>query len=242
MEVPDADAIARENVRLREALARAALIVHDLRNPTNGIMLASRVRLRSTDALASDRQHWQNVYTSAESIHRTAMNLLDMMHSEDGTFTPRLADVPLPKLLADVADQMTPLAAAQSVWLAVDAIGSPASLRCDEELVRRVLQNLIDNALHYSPENGTVRLIARASQEHLELRVIDEGPGIPEDDRAVVFEKWSQHAHGAEPGRGLGLAFCRLAAGAHGGTIEIEANAPRGAVFVVRLPLVRTGS
>jgi signal transduction histidine kinase len=108
-----------------------------------------------------------------------------------------------------------------------------------------VLQNLIDNALRYSPENGTVRLISRATAEHVELRVIDEGPGIPEEARATVFEKWSRLARGVDQavvGRGLGLAFCRLAVGAHGGTIEIEANTPRGAVFVVRLPLARAGS
>ncbi len=251
-------AIALENIQLYEELERrvqqrtealvrvqrqkeelAALIVHDLRSPANGIMLASTVRLRRRDALPTDRQHWQNVYTSAESIHRMAMNLLDVMHSEDGTFAPRIADVALPKLLADVADQMTPLAAAQSVWLAVDAVGSPATVPADEELLRRVLQNLIDNALRYSPENATVRLVARRDGEHVELRVIDQGPGIPVDAREAVFDKWTRLSRGVDQavvGRGLGLAFCKLAVEAQRGTITIEANEPNGAVFVVRLP------
>ena len=229
--------------RQKEELA--ALIVHDLRSPANGIMLASRVRMRHKDASDHDRKHWQNVYSSAEAIHRMAMNLLDVMRSEDGTFAIKRADVPIAALVAEVADQMLPLAAAQSVALAAEIDGAPAAVACDQELVRRVLQNLIDNAIRYSPEAGTVTLRARGDGSVLELRVIDEGPGVPPDMRDTVFEKWKRladaSARGAS-GRGLGLAFCKLAVEAHGGTVAIESHAPHGSEFIVRMPLAASAS
>jgi signal transduction histidine kinase len=249
--------IALENVQLYEELERrveqrtaelvrmqrqkeelVALIAHDLRSPANGIMLASQARLRR--APSPDHQYWQNVHTSAESIHRMAMNLLDVMRSEDGTFAPHLTEVDITRLIADLGEQMAPLASANGQQLAVSAGEAPATIVCDEELVRRVLQNLVDNAIRYAPEGGHVSLEARTAGDMLELRVADDGPGIPLELRDSVFDKWTRLARGesrAGSGRGLGLSFCRLAVTSHGGTIAIESREPHGCVFVVRVPI-----
>jgi len=254
-------AIALENVQLYEQLEQrveqrtadlvrvqrqkeelAALIVHDLRSPANGIMLASRLRMRHKDATEADRAHWRNVYSSAEAIHRMAMNLLDVMRSEDGTFAANTSDVALQKLIGEVVEQMAPLASSQCIELRVDADDNLATISCDQELMRRVLQNLTENAMRYSGEGTTVTIAARVIDANVELRVIDEGPGIPVDQRESVFDKWKRLQSGKEKsasGRGLGLAFCRLATAAHGGTISIESHAPRGTEMVVRLPRTR---
>lgn len=214
----------------------AQLIVHDLRSPASGIMLASQARLRDKQASETDLARWRNVHTSAEAIHRMAMNLLDVMRSEDGVFAPRLAPIDPAKLMADVVEQMRPVAAEHALVAEVDV---PPSLVCDEELIRRLLQNLLDNAIRHTPEGGRVTLRGRRDGDALELRVIDEGPGIPVEQRAHVFAKGAQLGMETRKhtGRGLGLTFCKLAAESHGGTIEIEANAPGGSVFVVRLPI-----
>ncbi|HEU4726735.1 MAG TPA: GAF domain-containing sensor histidine kinase [Kofleriaceae bacterium] len=220
----------------------AALLVHDLRSPANGIMLASAVRMRRKDISDADRLHWQNVYSSAEAIHRMSMNLLDVMRSEDGTFAVKPSEVPLPRLIREVSEQMTPLAQSQEVQLQVDLDRAPATVDCDPELVRRVLQNLTDNALRYTPEGGAVTIAARAIDDEVEVRVIDDGVGVPPEMRTAVFDKWTRLKDGHDrsaSGRGLGLAFCRLAVEAHGGTITIEAHEPHGAEFVVRLPRAR---
>ena len=254
----NATSVAMENVQLYEELEErvaqrtsdlvrtqqqkdelAALIVHDLRSPASGIMLASQARIRSKRTSELDRQHWNGVYSAAEAIHRMAMNLLDITRSEDGTFAPTIAEAPLAPLLEQVAEQMTPLAAAQGVRISLDVDAAPASLACDAELVRRVIQNLVDNAVRYSPETGNVTLAARSVDGGVEIRVIDEGPGVPVEAREAVFDKWKRLAdagvHGAS-GRGLGLAFCRLAVTSHGGTIGIESHEPHGSEFVIRLP------
>lgn len=222
----------------------AQLIVHDLRSPASGIMLASKVRLRDRATTDLDRQRWQNVHASAEAIHRMAMNLLDNMRSEDGTFTPRMAPVSSGKLLADAVEQMTPVAVGTARELQVDDRGMPTAIVCDEEIVRRLLQNLLDNAIRHTPEGSSVILRARGDRDWLELRVIDHGPGIPAEQRDSVFRKGVQlHASpGVGSGRGLGLTFCQLAVMSHGGSISIEDNAPNGCVFVVRLPVTPAGS
>ena len=111
----------------------------------------------------------------------------------------------------------------------------------DGELLRRILQNLIDNAVRHGPAGGTVRLMARrADDDGVEIRVVDEGTGIPVEMRQSIFEKYTRiegrpDARDAT-GRGLGLAFCRLAVQAQGGRISVEENEPRGSVFTVWLP------
>lgn len=250
--------IALENVRLYDELEQrveqrtadlvrvqrqkeelAQLIVHDLRSPANGIMLASKVRLRDRATSPIDRQRWQNVHASAEAIHRMAMNLLDVMRSEDGTFAPRLAEVATGKLVSDAIEQMTPVAVGNGCDLHVDVQSAPPAIRCDEELVRRVLQNLLDNAIRHAPEGSRVTLRAGGDGSWLELRVIDEGPGIPIELREAVFRKGVQLGSTTRErsGRGLGLAFCELTVASHGGSIAIESNTPRGSIFVVRLPV-----
>lgn len=223
--------------RQKEELAQ--LLVHDLRSPASGLMLQSKARLRDRNATELDLQRWKNVHTSAEAIHRMAMNLLDIMRSEDGTFAPRMTRVSTKKLVGDVVDQMMPVAESSEKKLVVEIAQPPAEIECDEELVRRVLQNLVDNAIRYTPEGGAVRLRIGTSGEDFEASVLDEGPGIPPEQRARIFEKGVQLAdRRGQTGRGLGLAFCKLTASSHGGSITIESNEPTGSRFVVRLPVV----
>jgi signal transduction histidine kinase len=218
----------------------AALLVHDLRSPASGIMIAAKARLRRPELDDDGRRQWRHVHIAAESIHRMAMNLLDITRGEDGTFAPRLAEIALPQLLGEVVELMAPLAADRSQRLALAADLALPSLPCDAELVRRVLQNLVDNGLRYTPDGGEVRIAAQDHEDGVEIRVVDRGPGVPEDQRRAIFDKWSR---GGAPvgrddsgGRGLGLTFCRLAVEAHGGTIRVEPAASGGSVFVVWLP------
>jgi two-component system, sensor histidine kinase and response regulator len=109
----------------------------------------------------------------------------------------------------------------------------------DEDLLRRVLENLVDNAIRHSPEGSKIQLSSVQHEGGVEIRVADGGPGIEPAARERVFERFVQLEN--EPtikrrgGRGLGLAFCKLAVEAHGGKIWIEEGRP-GAVFCLRLP------
>jgi signal transduction histidine kinase len=217
-----------------------SLIVHDLKSPAAGIVMAATSRLGTSGLPASERRLWNLVYTSAEVINRMALNLLDIASSTDGVLTPHRKPVAVDMLLQDVERLMTPVAEGLEHPIALDVAPALPPLHADPELMRRVLQNLVDNALRHSPRGEGVSIEADTDGLALEFRVKDRGPGIPRALRDRVFDKYMRigtATEGSAVGKGLGLAFCRLAVDAHGGTIHVDDNPPRGSVFTVRIPL-----
>jgi two-component system, sensor histidine kinase and response regulator len=217
----------------------SALVVHDLKSPAAGIMMAAQTRLKSNSLTEVDRRLWGLVYTSAEVINRMVLNLLDIASSSDGVFAPRPRTIDIGRVVQEVERLMTPAAEGFEQALRVDVRPGLPPLDADPELLRRVLQNLVDNALRHSPRGRQVAIEAEGSNGTVVLRVRDQGPGVPPALREQIFDKYIRinrsHAEGA-PGKGLGLAFCRIAVEAHGGRIWVEDNQPQGSVFVVRLP------
>ncbi|MBC8496075.1 MAG: hypothetical protein H8D37_00300 [Chloroflexi bacterium] len=109
----------------------------------------------------------------------------------------------------------------------------------DEDKISRVITNLLDNAVKFSPEGGEVRFVAHAADEGVVIQVCDQGPGISEEYRAIIFERFAQISgqFGRWRGAGLGLAFSRLAVEAHGGKIWVEPPPDgQGSVFTLTLP------
>ena len=110
---------------------------------------------------------------------------------------------------------------------------------CDPELVRRVIDNLVVNALKHTPIAGRVRVVVSRSRKGVSIAVQDEGPGITPAKRAEIYQLFGAAGVQSENGYdswGLGLAFCKLAIEAHGGTIRVDDAKERGSVFVVELP------
>jgi signal transduction histidine kinase len=132
------------------------------------------------------------------------------------------------KLTADIPEGLPP------VWI-------------DDEKIRRVLVNLLDNAVRHTPQHGQVHLSARgdAATRTVEVRVDDSGPGIPVEARARVFDKFmqlDQRALRGHKGTGLGLTFCKLAVEAHGGQIWVAQSAAGGASFCFTVPTAPPGA
>jgi signal transduction histidine kinase len=218
----------------------SALLVHDLKSPAAGIMMAAGTRLKTGTLSEIERHLWGLVYTSAEVINRMVLNLLDIASSSDGVFVPRRKTIDIGGVVQEVERLMTPAAEGFEQALRVDVRAGLPPLDADPELLRRVLQNLVDNALRHSPRGRQVAIEAEGANGTITLRVRDQGPGVPAALREQIFDKYVRinrsHAEGA-PGKGLGLAFCRIAVEAHGGRIWVEDNQPHGSVFVVRLPV-----
>jgi signal transduction histidine kinase len=108
----------------------------------------------------------------------------------------------------------------------------------DARLLDQLIWNLLDNAVKFSAEGGTVTIAIREDEGRLVLEIADAGPGIPEDAIGRIFDRFARadDAHGAE-GTGLGLSIVRAVAEAHGGTVTAENRTSGGALFRVRLPL-----
>jgi signal transduction histidine kinase len=132
------------------------------------------------------------------------------------------------------------LAAAKSISLSINA-EHELPIVADESLVRRMLLNLLDNSIKYTPAGGTVSLAARTAADTAEISVADNGPGIPSELRSRIFERFFRGDHARsrsnpDSGAGLGLSIAKWIAEVHHGTLELTQSGPAGTAFTARLP------
>jgi signal transduction histidine kinase len=215
----------------------ASFVVHDLKNPVNAIDLQAQLILRDRQLSPRSRDAASRVRDDVRDLLRLIHNLLDVTRGEQGQLVPTRSRVDLRTLIAGVFDARRAQADDRGVTLA-SRVEAP-ELDADPELLRRVVENLMENAIRHAPSGSTVRVETAPRADATEVIVADEGPGIPAELRTTVFERYTQLGRAedvrARGGRGLGLTFCKLAVEAHGGTICAEDGSP-GAVFRVCLP------
>ena len=219
----------------------SALMVHDLKSPLSTILTNVEMQIES-EPHGAHRDGLQRTWEAARRMHGMILNLLDVHLAEDGALVPKLAPVDPIGLFGEVAGAMAARIARRQQHLEIEPAPVALTLQADAELLRRMLENLVENCLKYGPSGGTIRLGAAATDRGtIRLRVRDDGPGVPADAREKIFEKYAQIERGAtlreRDSRGLGLRFCRLAAEVHGGRIWIEDNVPQGACFCCELPV-----
>ena len=237
------DALIRAQAQKQELID---LIVHDLKSPLQVVFgFAQQLETRPEVATSAELMDLvRRITGSAEMMQRMVLNMLDISLSETGSLRPNLSDTDVHKIAQDAIQSAGMKAKQRSVTLGLEAPPAFPLIAADAGLVRRLLDNLIDNALRYSPKNTKV-VVELKKPDDLDpcvtISVRDEGPGIPEAERDTIFEKYfrlRRDDHGARSSfnYGLGLTFCRLAAQAHGGRIWIEDNKPSGAIFRVAIP------
>jgi signal transduction histidine kinase len=211
------------------------LVVHDLRSPLSAIL--ANTRYLQVGDVPDMQDTLSDIRIAAESILQQVTNLLDLNKAVEGRLVPRLAAVDICALLQQACGQVRRHVELRGQQLLLELEAGLAPVQADPELLRRVVQNLLDNCLKYTPPQSTVRVQARRRAGALELRVCDEGPGIPQEMRERVFEQRVRlEPSDSVSGYGLGLSFCRLAAEAHGGRIWVEDNEPTGSIFCLQLP------
>lgn len=233
------DALQRVQLQKERLMA---FVVHDLKNPVNSMDLHAQVLLHEKDLPPAVRESAAHIRTEARQLTRMILNLLDLSKGDEGRLSPRMSRVDVRLLAPEVVAELNVLAQSRDVTLECAADIEP--IRADEDLLRRTLTNLVENALRHAPPASVVRLTAAADADGTEFRVIDAGAGVPPEMRDKIFDPFVQLESGSErpppsrTGRGLGLAFCKLTAEAHGGRIWVE-DAPSGAsgaAFCLRLP------
>jgi PAS domain S-box-containing protein len=226
----------RRVAALREDLTHT--LVHDLRTPLNSI-LGFLELLGQSPSLQDPHQELMAVAGRAtQRLVSLVDTILDVSRLEKGAMPLRLEAVALPPIVVEVFDLLTPLARPRGVQLRADLSGLPRVL-ADAAVLRRIVENLISNALRHTPRDGEIQVAARPLREaepSLEIQIRDTGPGIPAEEQLRIFDKWvtGERRH---RGTGLGLAFCRMAVEAQRGRIRVESEPGAGATFVFTLPL-----
>ena len=232
-------ALSEQNEQLRRAehdkRRMSELIVHDLKSPVAAI-IGNAEGLRELGAGDESRDIAGDIIVSAQQIERTARDLLDLSRAEESELKPHAEPFDFGALVNEIATSLRGLARWTNVGIECQ-VQVPSAV-ADRELTRRLLQNLVHNAIKHAPPSTTVTIAARLDRGALHLRVLDDGPGVPAEAAEKIFERFvALDEESARRGsHGLGLAFCRLAAEAHGGRIWVEPRDPRGAAFCVELP------
>src|SRR5215204_1866282 len=209
------------------------MFVHDMRSPLH-VLLAHLEFLRQ-GTHGENAEHVARAIGGAKALNRMTNSLLDVSRLEAGSMPVRVVGTDLAALASSVVASIRILQPARDID--VEALGDTAC-DSDPELTRRVLENLVSNAMKHTRVEGRVRVVISGLADRLRVAVHDEGPGVPPEDRDRIFEPFSAQGLRTENGyesSGLGLVFCRLAVEAQGGTIRIEDGHPRGSVFVVEL-------
>jgi signal transduction histidine kinase len=146
--------------------------------------------------------------------------------------------VALASLRDDIMQAVKPGADGRKQEISLEIPESLPRVPIDVDMIRRVLINLTENAIKFTPSGGKIALTAESDGRQVRVTVVDNGPGIPTGERERIFEKFARiKSEGGPSGLGVGLAFCRLAVMAHGGRIWVESEPGQGSRFIFTLPV-----
>jgi len=207
---------------------------HELRTPLTVLRTGIEVALRKERSAGEYTRALDTALRDAAGVCLLADDLLASTRFEHELSQDRQL-VDLRGLTAEIVDAIEPLAAAKQLQLEAN-LRVAAVMHGNRDHLRRVIINLLDNAVRFTPERGWIRITVEARNGIVELRVADSGPGISVDDLPFIFERFFRGRRGHQAGTGLGLSLCREIVELHGG--QISATNPRcgGAEFVVTLP------
>ena len=238
----------RLNARL-DALASAekeqqqfiADVSHELRTPLTVLRGSLEVVLEEDRPAEEYREAIGNALLEVRHLSRLSQNLLFLARGQSGRITLSFANVDLNRFVADVTRELQPASNDRSVDLSAHVPTEPIRAFIDADRMQQVLHNLLENAIRYTAEGGTIQVRLAASPAEATIEVIDTGIGIPPRDAPHVFERFfrSDRARRAYPGgSGLGLSIVRWIVEAHKGNVDVESVPDRGTTFRVRLPLI----
>lgn len=222
-----------------EALKRfTADASHELRAPLMLMQTEIDVALSRGRHAAEYERTLRSVREEVAHVTRLSEQLLMLARADAGQLRPELEAVDVADLVHETAARWQAAAARFQVEIEV-ADPDQGTVPADASLVRRILDNLLDNAIRHSPTGGRVKLRAETGAGEWVIRVSDQGPGIPPDQAAAIFNRFTRLDQARSPGHGgagLGLALSLAIARAHGGDLRLATNGGPGAVFELRLP------
>ncbi len=237
--------IARMQASQQSQREFVANVSHELKTPLTSIQGFAQAILDGTaDTGASRQQAAQVIYTESGRMHRMVLDLLDLARLDAGTADITMSPVNVSALLNAVSEKFSPQSQRMGVTIEVMVSPDLPTVTADGDRMAQVFTNLVDNALKFTPRNGSVSLRAVAENNEMRISVTDTGAGIPEEAQAHIFDRFYQadpaRRGGEMHGAGLGLAIAHEIVVAHGGRISVRSGVGKGTSFDVFLPLIKT--
>jgi PAS domain S-box-containing protein len=221
------------------------MLVHDLRGPLSSVITGiefALTELNDTGETTAAQQTLDIGVRSARALMNLVESLLDIARLEAREMPLTRSFTTVEEVVRFATDALQGSILEASIQLEVDIDPHLEPIEVDRDMIRRVITNLLDNAVRYTPNQSRIIITARRGSRDVIIRVNDSGPGIPPSERERIFERYSQiksqaPKRGAK-GSGLGLTFCRLAVEAHGGRIWVDNDCTLpGACFAISLPI-----
>jgi signal transduction histidine kinase len=228
--------------QLRDNLVH--MVVHDMRSPLSVIKMAlSVLQDRDDDGLDEESKLDLEAATScSDKLLVMVNNLLDLSRLESGSMPLNKRRVSIDSLVHDAMESIKTIAVDHILEVHHEA--GATEVHCDVDLVHRVLINLINNAIKFTPDGKEIRVFTSLEGAFLRVQVEDEGPGIDPEFHERIFEKFGQvsKAGQRQPSTGLGLTFCKLAIESHGGQIGLDSRPGAGSSFWFTIPAAEVPS
>jgi PAS domain S-box-containing protein len=215
-----------------------SMIFHDLRSPLGNILSSLEVMQTS---ITREDEALQAVLSialrSGRRASRLVESLLDLDRLEADQAVLEISTAAIGALITEAVEEVHPTAEAKGHVLKFNLTRGLPKVEIDVDMMRRVLINLLENAIKYTRSGGRITISAGIDGDEVIVSVRDSGPGIPVKDQLHIFDKFTRVRQESRlKGRGIGLAFCRLAVEAHGGRIWVESEEGKGSTFQFTLP------
>ncbi len=221
------EAALREQAALAQLGKMAAVVAHEVRNPLAGIRGALQVIARRLPEGGRERSIAAEIISRIDTLNNIVQDLLQFARPRQ----PVLVDVPIADVVRETATLLREDPNLTNLKIEMEA--GPAKVTADREQLKLAILNLLMNSAQAMHGHGTIQISTRESNGFVELRILDQGPGIPADVREHLFEPFFTTKH---RGTGLGLATSRRIFEAHHGSLELECPPDGGTIAVIRLP------
>jgi signal transduction histidine kinase len=237
--------VALDNARLYRKAEQAiaardevlGVVSHDLRNPVSRVRLAAELMSEQYPLPAGAERAAAIIVRAADEMTRLIEDLLDVSRIEAGGLSIEAGTVPLETLFDRLDEAHAPAASQKQLVWAVERTDAPHTLEIDQGRILQALGNLIGNAIKFTAEGGSVRVVVEPGDDAIRIGVRDTGPGMDEAQLAHVFDRFWQSRVGDRRGVGLGLAIARGIIEAHGGRIHVDSQLGVGTTAWVDLPV-----
>jgi len=220
----------------------SSTISHELRTPLSSIKAAIDIVMSGSAGVVTGEQNnfLSRAKNNVDRLNRLINDILDLAHMESGKTSLNIQTEDMNKIIKSVVETQEAVALSKGLTLKVEQDDQLAKLPFDPDKIIQVLNNLISNAIKFTPKGGiTVSSALDPSSKNVKVSVIDTGYGIKEEDKIKLFEKFQQlgEPHQRCVGTGLGLAICKEIIRQHGGKIGVDSKAGEGSSFYFLLPI-----
>ncbi|RJP81376.1 MAG: hybrid sensor histidine kinase/response regulator [Desulfobacteraceae bacterium] len=218
------------------------MVAHEIRSPLNSIAMQLKVILDGLAGAVTEKQKeiLDRASKKINALSNLSTELLDLAKIESGLITQEKEEFQIGSLLEDQVAFFQQAAVAKGISLELDAVPGLPPVLANKRNMEEVFSNLITNAIHYTPENGKISILAVAVKKHLCVSITDTGFGIPSEDLPKIFDRFYRVKNEKTryiTGTGLGLPIVKSILDAHNGKIRVESEPDKGSTFYVYLPI-----